>query len=457
MASAGPSSQQGHGTKPLHVVVIVMGDVGRSPRMQYHAQSLLEEGYTVSLVGYQGETLIPALQEPHAGLNLVRFTTSSPQILRKFLPLYFIWRLFSLVGRLMWALWVSVPTNPPVDLVLVQNPPAVPLLAVALLFCRFQGFRKRHRPALVIDWHNLGYSMLRKGSIQKLARWYERTLSLYTDGHLCVTRAMKDFLRSDMGIKDNISVLYDCPPAMFRPMSLSERHEFLMRMHTDNLCAAACPRSWYQGLDPSCQTLFTEKVSGTIRLRQGRPALVTSSTSWTEDEDVGVLLEALILLDERLSREASSLRILVVVTGKGPMKNMYERQISKLTLNHVAVQTLWLEPADYPRLLACADLGVSLHTSTSGLDLPMKVLDLFGCQVPVLALNFACLSELVQDGVNGRVFRTSTELAEQLGSLLTLEDGNTSLAQFSKQLHGRILWSENWKKNALPVLVDAVS
>jgi beta-1,4-mannosyltransferase len=89
----------------------------------------------------------------------------------------------------------------------------------------------------------------------------------------------------------------------------------------------------------------------------------------------------------------------------------------------------------------------------------MKVLDLFGCQVPVLALNFACLSELVQDGVNGQVFKTSAELAEQLGSLLKPEstlDAKTALAQFSKQLHGRIQWSENWKKNALPVLVSAV-
>ena len=39
----------------LHVVVIVLGDVGRSPRMQYHAQSLIKHGHTVSLVGYNGE------------------------------------------------------------------------------------------------------------------------------------------------------------------------------------------------------------------------------------------------------------------------------------------------------------------------------------------------------------------------------------------------------------------
>lgn len=37
------------------VCVIVLGDVGRSPRMQYHAVSLANSGYQVDLLGYEGK------------------------------------------------------------------------------------------------------------------------------------------------------------------------------------------------------------------------------------------------------------------------------------------------------------------------------------------------------------------------------------------------------------------
>jgi len=37
------------------VQVVVLGDIGRSPRMQYHALSIAKHGGRVFLIGYQGE------------------------------------------------------------------------------------------------------------------------------------------------------------------------------------------------------------------------------------------------------------------------------------------------------------------------------------------------------------------------------------------------------------------
>lgn len=40
--------------KEKSVCIVVLGDIGRSPRMQYHAISFTKEGYTVEILGYPG-------------------------------------------------------------------------------------------------------------------------------------------------------------------------------------------------------------------------------------------------------------------------------------------------------------------------------------------------------------------------------------------------------------------
>lgn len=402
----------------------------------------------------------------------------SPGLFKKVLPVYLMWRIISLFLYLFHALTISVPNhcktkNKRVDCVLVQNPPAMPLLFVVWVYLSCVSFFTGYRPAFVIDWHNLGFTMLSNSPIlSKIARLYEQIMAPKADVHLCVTSAIKMFIEKEFGIgNEAIYVVHDCPPIMFRSQTMKNNHELLTKIH-GKLCAN-CPRSWYQHLDPSRQTLFTEKILNSSNddidkysPRINRPALVTSSTSWTCDEDFSILLKALARLDGTISESHSSLKVLVVVTGKGPQKGFYLKEIAGMKLNNVAIQTIWLEPADYPRLIACADLAVSLHTSTSGIDLPMKILDNFGCEVPVCAYNFPCLPELVKDNVNGRIFENSSELYEQLLVLLSPLDaypgswpfhGFADLAKYSKSLRGRKRWDENWKENALPAIEAAVS
>lgn len=41
------------------VQVVVLGDIGRSPRMQYHAISLAKHGHNVDIIGYKGPESCP--------------------------------------------------------------------------------------------------------------------------------------------------------------------------------------------------------------------------------------------------------------------------------------------------------------------------------------------------------------------------------------------------------------
>jgi len=126
-------------------------------------------------------------------------------------------------------------------------------------------------------------------------------------------------------------------------------------------------------------------------------------------------------------------------------------RVETLEFQHVTIESVWLESEDYPKMVGCADLGVSLHTSTSGVDLPMKVVDLFGAGVPVAAFEYLAISELVKDGVNGVVFKTGEELGDALVNLF-----NPASQRLKKLREGALeetenRWDENWDKVAAPV------
>uniref|UniRef100_A0A2R8ZEE1 Glycosyl transferase family 1 domain-containing protein n=1 Tax=Pan paniscus TaxID=9597 RepID=A0A2R8ZEE1_PANPA len=139
--------------------------------------------------------------------------------------------------------------------------------------------------------------------------------------------------------------------------------------------------------------------SGLVMRLHERPALLVSSTGWTEKF-------------EQLTLDGHNLPSLVcVITGS-------------------------------------VDLGVCLHTSSSGLDLPMKVVDMFGCCLPVCAVNFKCLHELVKHEENSLVFEDSEELAAQLQMLFSnFPDPEGKLNQFRKNLRE----SQHWVQTVLPL------
>ena len=76
-------------------------------------------------------------------------------------------------------------------------------------------------------------------------------------------------------------------------------------------------------------------------------------------------------------------------------------------------------------MVGSCDLGICLHYSSSGYDLPMKVVDMFAARLPCLAIGgYPSVTELIKesgdsknpsaDGANGMLFKDSDELAKQI-------------------------------------------
>ena len=258
----------------------------------------------------------------------------------------------------------------------------------------------------------------------KASRLYEKTFSRWATAHFTVSDVMTTHLKRDMDLQGSIITLHDRPASHFRLIDANERSAFLVGL--------------------------PETAGFADSIRQGNTKLVVSSTSWTADEDFSLLLDALCDYSEKATSTHPYLpEILVIITGKGPQKEYYLQRISDMEqqgkLEMVTITTAWLSLPEYARLLASADLGISLHTSSSGVDLPMKVVDMFGAGLPVAGWSkFEAWPELVTEGKNGKGFGSVQELVtilvelfgENPKELLRLKEGAMQESQRT--------WDDEW-------------
>jgi beta-1,4-mannosyltransferase len=405
----------------LRVVVVVLGDLGRSPRMLYHALALADSIADVTLVGYVETEIERAVAEhAHITIHRLRLPRALPRALFLVCGLVRVLRQsLELLVTLGWRI-------PRPDVLLVQNPPAVPTLLVSVLVARARGLR------LVIDWHNFGWAMLalRLGPshpVVHLARCYERVLGRRGDAHLCVSRALGAELAARGGIGHAV-VLYDRPARRFVPAPAAVRQA---------LRAGLAERL---RLPPLSQA----------------PALVVAPTSWTADEDFDLLLEAARRCDQTITRASGPFPdIVIVATGMGPLRPQYEERMRALVLRRVHLRTLWLSAEDYPPFLGSADLGLCLHRSASGLDLPMKVADLLGAGLPVCALDYGpTLREILRPDQNGLLFSSAADLAAQLEALFRGFPDDAPLLERLRQnvQQSRAeCWTDGWSAVARPL------
>jgi beta-1,4-mannosyltransferase len=353
-------------------------------------------------------------------------------------PAFLIYALMRQLHILLRLTWLLLARARRPDTILMQTPPAIPAMAVCLLAARLRGAR------LAIDWHNYGYTILalRLGARHpavRLARWWERLFGPRADLHFCVSSAMREDLADNWGIVDAV-VLRDLPAARFRPAPPEERTRFLQALGAGMSGPAA---------------------NALARPQHDRPAVLVSPTSWTVDEDFTLLFDALAACDAQMKKDEAVAGkrlypdMVVFLTGRGPLRATYEQRAAALPQGRIHIVFAWLSADQYRDLLGAADIGLCLHTSSSGLDLPMKIADMQGAGLPVCAFDYGpCLAEMINPGETGLLFKNDKQLTEHICTLsrdFHLE--NTVLlpmrAAVEKRRHQT--WSDGWAEVAAPL------
>jgi beta-1,4-mannosyltransferase len=396
--------------------------------MQYHALALAVNEGEVDLVGLEGAPVQAALTaEPRVRSHRLPdgvFKTRASKGRSRF-----VWMSAARASMQATSLLAALLRLPKPDVILVQNPPAVPTLAAAWTAARIRGAR------LVIDWHNLSHTVLavRLGeqhrAVRALAR-SERRWARRAHGHLAVSQAMAEWLQREWGVR--ATVVYDRPTQVFSKPPIEAASDLWRRLARD------------------------------LNLGARRIPVVVAPTSWTLDEDFDLLLEALeraerMLVDRLGKADGANPDLAVLLTGRGEMRETFEKRVTRRDFKRIAVRTVWLEPADYPTLIGMADAGLCLHQSSSGLDLPMKLADFRGAGVPACVFDYGpVLSEVLTPGHEGSTFHEPGQLAAVLFALATADLAAVptfTAARAWLAAHPAERWLEHWDRSAKKVLM----
>ena len=172
---------------------------------------------------------------------------------------------------------------------------------------------------IIIDWHNYGFTIMEANKnnalIIFLCKFYELSLGRIANKHITVSKAFAEDIKKRLNVAQ-VDILYDLAvEGKFKELTEPERAEFLKRIGFENM------------------------VEG-VMMKKDRPLLLITSTSYTPDEDIGLLLEALKLLGKK-----DDLKIVMVVTGTGPLKKQFLARFESFNgeQEDIKIVPKWLE------------------------------------------------------------------------------------------------------------------
>lgn len=433
------------------ILIVVLGDLGHSPRILYHAKNFaVNKHYKVQLFGYLNSKLPDFILE-NSDMIEVNEIPALGNAAKS--PFGLIFKVIQQNFLLLSIFFKSKFKNS--KYVLIQNPPILPILHIMIIWKYLYSNSTR----IIIDWHNLNYSILEMKFSErdrvstkfigkylvKIMKTYEILLSKwFARLNITVSENMKEFLlnqcypnfnkmnKLDQMYYDGLYlVLKDRPASQFKPLTDSFRREKFINEHFSFIFKECIDND---GFD------FFKKDK-----------IIISSTSFTKDEDFDILLDAMKLYDLKMEEPDADLpKIFLLVTGKGPEKQKFLRNVENLKFSkRIVIKNYWLSSSDYAKIISVADLAISLHLSSSGIDLPMKILDFFGCGVPTISVNFRTISELVHDGINGLILKENTklELSEKLIEVLTNKNDIYNVIKLGALIESKNTFDDNWVKS----------
>ncbi len=480
----------------MKVVVIVVDEIGKCPRIIYHTRSLIRGGCKVDLCGYESSNDVNSNINTNSILSELKLHKN---LHIHYLPINFykfpffstIKNFFSLnlhLYKLLYNLRGS-------DFILLQNPPSFPILSIIRFYVLFVSRSTR----VIIDWNDFDYIKTNQklNSASSSKKLYTKPLIKFIEYyewifgkafiHLTTSITMGHFLRHHFGVSGRrIIPLNDRPIDDFQPLSIEKIDDFFNYLKQNN--------------DVELNSLFKN-----FNKKNGDKLITTSlitdlNTNLNDEiENFNVLIKGLKIYDDE-SQLQSKLKklpnLLIIIFYNNNNYIDYEKQINLQDFKNITIKFLNsslnensktistkknLNYKKYLKILSLSDLYISFYKSFNGINIPIDLINISGCGIPIISisflnknykkksLNYLSISELIKDNINGIIIKQkfndndndndndilnlSVDLSNNLENLLSKK----SKTKFLKKLklgsirESTIRWDEIWLSKIGPM------
>lgn len=125
----------------------------------------------------------------------------------------------------------------------------------------------------------------------------------------------------------------------------------------------------------------------------------------------------------------------------------------KLSLNYSSLHFVPLNTDAYANILSCCDIGILLNGSIYGFDYSPELTELVACGIPTIVGRGGCMTEVIEDGKNGFIFNSKSQLYEILSNIFVEKKENLNSMKKSMKMRGSD-WDKEWESFFGPLLND---
>ena len=106
--------------------------------------------------------------------------------------------------------------------------------------------------------------------------------------------------------------------------------------------------------------------------------------------------------------------ICFVIFGNGKSQSIFQKKVKNLNNSNesknIKFAFFTFQYDIYPSILGACDIGIYFNENDNGTEIPLPILQMSGCCLPIISFQYGCVSEIIKNKQNGFIIENRSKL-----------------------------------------------